>query len=384
MARLVFKPYRLNGVGDTSSVQNGEMFVNTQNGVFYYKHTDGAVKSVLDVVRQVPASPDGSVGAVLRSTGGNGYAWQPLDHLEVSTYAYQNVFTRGYHLGGYAFSTPWTTVSKLDYGTETMSTVGDVLSAAGGYTQASFSGNKSFLYGTSSASYDATTAVVSVVNHTTETAEADLTLPRALNWPAVLVHREGDAAYLATVGGQTLKHTFADGTIAVAQASNVNVNNPFGDPSAAGANFYWPYTFGQNSGLISSQDYGCAKFDFATNVWSTHGQPAYGSTYALSFSTLFSYSYMGYNNYGTLARVNNANGVWLNSMSTAVYAGELGHCMFSNYAGYAAGGYNTVAPSYNTHTQKLHYANDVMVVLPAASWLKAHGASSGGHTSFSL
>jgi hypothetical protein len=298
----------------------------------------------------------------------------------LNSFKYRTIYTRGYMLGGYKDSSPWTNVNRTQHATDITTNLGDILDRAGGYIDGGWSDYNAYCYNMSNGiNAGVTSTWTSSINMQTETGRAhstswDITSGRyevgcIINASLTLAYLSGGGSYV------TDKHNYVTDTM---YSAGKCPNNP----GIGGATMTTTF-FGETKGWLIASSAACS-ITFSTETWVNGGMSTASDGHSKVLGSKHGYGW-GHNGGNTattaITKWNDTTGV---SSGVVCYtpnnSGEENFEQGQNW-GYCLGHYNGVQ---NNETYRLNYLTDVVTSLGSDSQPKGHaGASSGANASAS-
>ena len=292
-----------------------------------------------------------------------------------SSYFYRQVFTKGYVMGGYKDSSPWNTVNKATYSTETMTNQGNIMTLPGSYTDGQCSPLKSYIWSlsTTHSSPTVTSNWMAHASDTTCTADASMDMNTARH--DLVCPSYPDRYALLTGGASSTCDRFDYWTEVCTSTGDSGFSTNYG-----------AHVWGESHAYVQCEGTG-RKVYMPTETWSAYsmgvGAIAVHSK-GLSSKTGYGYWFGRHTTNGTgryIDRVSfttdTTNAHWADQSDGG--SGTHGQTETNNTVGqekgYSLGGYNQVGQNNFSHT--FVYATGTSAYVSGLNMLGHDGASSG-------
>ena len=296
-----------------------------------------------------------------------------------SPYLYRQIFTKGYVMGGYKDGSPWNTVNKATYSTETMTNQGNIMTLPGSYTDGQCSPTRSYIWSLTNthSSPTVTSNWMAHSNDTTCTADSSMDMKVARH---DFVAPSYPDRYALLTGGTTSTCDRFDYWTEVMTATGDS-----GFSTNYGANVY-----SEDTGWVMAEGTG-RKVLMPTETWSAYSMGISIPVHTKGLSSKVGYGFWighhtttpGEGRYiDRLTYANDTNTIhWSDQHASA---GEFGQTETNNAVGqekgYILGGYNHGTNGQNNLSQTLVYSTGTCSYVSGLNLIGHNGASSGAGT----
>jgi len=290
-----------------------------------------------------------------------------------SSYFYRQVFTKGYVMGGYKDSSPWNTVNKATYSTETMTNQGNIMTLPGSYTDGQCSPTRSYIWSLTNthSSPTVTSNWMAHANDTTCTADSSMDMKTARH---DLVCPSYPDRYALLTGGTTSTCDRFDYWTEVMTAT--------GD-SGFSTN-YGGHVWGESHAYVQAEGSG-RKVLMPTETWSAYSMGITIPVHTKGLSSKIGYGYWIGHHVGNaegryVDRLNFANDTTsIHWTDQASFSSGYGQTETNNAVGqekgYILGGYDHSVQ--NNFSQTFVYATGTAAYVSGLNMIGHDGASSG-------